>query len=81
MPTTAQSKPQETPLNETCSICDRVRWGSYVYLGNSRWRHGECHPGSASWLEWYAKLPKERRTSAGDLLYSHYRKEKPTLEE
>lgn len=65
--------PQSTPLADTCMVCGRVCWGTYRYLGHGKWRHEECHPGSKPWLEWYASLPADRRTSAGDALFAHYR--------
>ena len=61
----------ETPLHETCLICDRVRWGNYQYLGKGAWRHAECYPGSEAWVEYYTKLPKEKRTNAGNFLLMH----------
>ncbi len=67
-------QPQTIPLEETCTICGRVRWGNYRYLTKGRWRHDECAPGSAPWLEWYAALPAHRRTSAGDALFQHYQR-------
>ena len=58
----------ETELKDTCEICERVRWGNYQYLGHSKWRHEECYPGSEAWVEYYTKLPAEKRTDAGNLL-------------
>lgn len=57
-------------LQETCCICDRVRWGNYQYLGKGKWRHAECAPGSHNWREYYMRLPEAKRTSAGNLLFN-----------
>lgn len=55
-------------LQETCKVCDRIRWGNYQYLGKGVWRHQECAPGSRNWMEYYRNLPAEQRTSAGNIL-------------
>ena len=55
----------------SCHYCDRVLWGSPVYLGNGKYRHEACAPGSEGWAQYYRGLPIEKRTSAGDILLSH----------
>lgn len=58
-----------TYMDPCCMICDRDWWAPYSYLGNGKWRHEDCFPGSESWRIYYAKLPKEKRSVAGDLLF------------
>jgi len=34
-----------------CFVCGRpVDMGQGVYIGQGRWRHGKCGPGSKKWL-------------------------------
>ena len=65
-------KKTETPRQPLpdCSVCERVLWGEYVYLGFGQYRHQECAPGSASWRERYAKHPGAH-SKAGDFLFHH----------
>lgn len=54
--------PEDKLLDTECSVCKRVRWGRYQYLGWGHWRHEECYPGSSNWLENYSSLaPTEER--------------------
>ena len=54
-----------------CAYCGRVLWGNVIYLGNDRYRHEECAPGSIAWCEYYATVAPDKRTAAGDILYRH----------
>ena len=57
--------------DELCTYCERVLWGSPVYLGHGRYRHEECAPCSRSWCEYYDRLGADRKTVEGDMLYKH----------
>ena len=59
-----------TPEPECC-YCQRVLWGSPVYLGAGKYRHEDCRPGSSEWAGWYAALPASMKSSAGDILYEN----------
>jgi hypothetical protein len=49
-----------------CFICQRG--GTHLkYLGNDRYRHESCAPGSPNWKDWYDSHPEEH-TDAGDIL-------------
>lgn len=63
------------PVKGECYICKRGGVNLRL-VGATLARHDDCEPGSYNWLEWYATLPKEQRTDAGDILFHHYRKEK-----
>jgi hypothetical protein len=65
----------DTELKELCEVCQRVRWGEYVYLGFGRWRHQDCYPGSKNWFDYYRELPTNRRTHEGDLIFLHATRE------
>ena len=55
-----------------CHICQRVMWGSPVYLGYGKVRHDACHPGSPDWCLYYTRLPAHLKTSEGDALLKHH---------
>jgi hypothetical protein len=60
--------PTLTPMRGECFICGN--WGTALQrIGKGLGRHEDCSPGSPLWLEWYAKQPKAKRTTAGNELY------------
>jgi hypothetical protein len=66
----AESKPAKRGnASESCTVCGRVEFGAVVNLGFTRWRHGACEPGSASWCAYFAALPATKQTSEGRLIY------------
>lgn len=54
--TNREGQTMNTPQDETCSICGRVKFGQCAKLYGVRWRHGSCEIGSESWLEYYQAL-------------------------
>jgi hypothetical protein len=51
----AQIKPQLTPVESLCKICDRVRFGKTVSLGFDTWRHDNCAIGSEAYSLYYQR--------------------------
>jgi len=51
-----------------CAVCERVAWGYVVRLGFGKWRHAECYPGSAAWLDYFKRLPASQQTEEGIML-------------
>lgn len=64
-----------TTLSEFCRYCERVPWGNIRYIGLGQWTHEECSPGSRPWIEWYERQPKDKRTTAMEQLYRHYKRD------
>ena len=56
---------------DECHYCERVLWGSPIYLGAGKYRHESCRPGSVEWALWYSTQPVYAKSSAGDLLYDN----------
>jgi len=50
-----------TPLDETCKICERVRFDSVVRLGFGHWRHDACAMGSIEWKEYFLRQSPEKK--------------------
>lgn len=63
------------PAKGTCYICER---GGVTLqrIGPTSFRHEDCAPGSVLWLEWYERLPENRRTEEGNILFSYYNKKR-----
>mgnify|MGYP001607589570 CR=1 FL=1 len=60
-------------LETLCCICGRVMWGEWQPLSFGKIRHKHnCYPGSKSWAEYYAALPRNQKTEEGNLLLQHY---------
>ena len=48
-------------MDEFCTICGRVKWGQWQYLGATKWRHDECALGSEAWRNYYLGLSSDKQ--------------------